>query len=101
MQAFQEHDWPGNVRELRNVLARCVAICDGRPITCDDLPLSVLEAPSRILSQAHNPVHPIIAATFHHSSSGAAQGAGRAGPDHRGPGDAQQQSAPRGGRVGD
>jgi transcriptional regulator with GAF, ATPase, and Fis domain len=38
--------WPGNVRELRNVLERAAILCDGGPITTEDLSIpAILEAP--------------------------------------------------------
>jgi transcriptional regulator with PAS, ATPase and Fis domain len=38
--------WPGNVRELENVIERAVALCAGSCVDVDDLPATLLEAPS-------------------------------------------------------
>lgn len=38
MEAFMRHDWPGNVRELKNVVERCIVLCEGDKIELDMLP---------------------------------------------------------------
>ncbi|MGM0545651.1 MAG: sigma-54 interaction domain-containing protein [Bacteroidota bacterium] len=38
MEAFMGHDWPGNVRELKNVVERCVVLCEGENIASGMLP---------------------------------------------------------------
>jgi two-component system response regulator AtoC len=43
MAALMAYDYPGNVRELENVIARAVALCSGKVLTSDLLPLHVLE----------------------------------------------------------
>ncbi|SEM89105.1 sigma-54-dependent Fis family transcriptional regulator [Paenibacillus sp. OV219] len=52
MLAFSNYSWPGNILELRNVLERCVILCDDDMITLEHLP-PVLQAkqPSLVLQQ--------------------------------------------------
>lgn len=38
MDAFMGHDWPGNVRELKNVVERCMVLCEGDKIELEKLP---------------------------------------------------------------
>ncbi len=38
------HSWPGNVRQLENALERAMVVCDGKVLTCDDLPSNVARA---------------------------------------------------------
>jgi DNA-binding NtrC family response regulator len=48
VQALQAHQWSGNVRELSNVLEHAVILSDGRQITPEDLPRSVIaQRPNR------------------------------------------------------
>jgi len=35
---LQSHSWPGNIRELANVIEHASILCDGFPITAEDLP---------------------------------------------------------------
>ncbi len=35
------HTWPGNVRQLENALERAMVVCDGKTLTCDDLPTDI------------------------------------------------------------
>jgi transcriptional regulator of acetoin/glycerol metabolism len=37
-QALLTYAWPGNIRQLRHVLQMAIALCDGQPIRCQDLP---------------------------------------------------------------
>ena len=43
---LRAHDWPGNVRELRNIVERCVLLCDGPVFPVQWLQLSG-QAPGR------------------------------------------------------
>jgi len=45
MQALSRYSWPGNIRELINVVERSVLLCEGDPITLDDLPRTIVPAP--------------------------------------------------------
>ena len=38
MQHLMNYRWPGNVRELENLIERLSVLCDGNPVTVDDLP---------------------------------------------------------------
>ncbi|MFC4103382.1 sigma-54 interaction domain-containing protein [Paenibacillus xanthanilyticus] len=38
MVALMSYQWPGNLRELRNVIERCIILCDGEQITMELLP---------------------------------------------------------------
>jgi two-component system NtrC family response regulator len=38
LKALQSHSWPGNIRELANVIEHAHILCDGVPITENDLP---------------------------------------------------------------
>ncbi len=35
--------WPGNIRQLRHVLQMAIALCDGQPIRCEDLPVEITQ----------------------------------------------------------
>jgi len=45
LEALGLHSWPGNVRELLNVLERCLARSEGRPLRAADLVESLDERP--------------------------------------------------------
>ena len=38
VKLLQSHHWPGNIRELANVIEHASILCDGLPITAEDLP---------------------------------------------------------------
>lgn len=38
MEAFMRHNWLGNVRELKNVVERCMVLCEGEKIELEKLP---------------------------------------------------------------
>ena len=42
MMLLKAYSWPGNVRELENAMAQAVAFCEGKEITIEDLPESVV-----------------------------------------------------------
>ncbi|MBW0445261.1 sigma-54-dependent Fis family transcriptional regulator [bacterium M00.F.Ca.ET.228.01.1.1] len=42
-QALLSYAWPGNIRQLRHVLQMAIALCDGQPIRCEDLPAEVTQ----------------------------------------------------------
>ncbi len=42
MHHFMNYRWPGNVRELENIIERLSVLCDGNPVTADDLPENIL-----------------------------------------------------------
>lgn len=42
-EALLNYHWPGNIRELQNLVERLVILTDGREITLEDLPPSILE----------------------------------------------------------
>jgi transcriptional regulator of acetoin/glycerol metabolism len=41
--ALLTYAWPGNIRQLRHVLQMAIALCDGQPIRCEDLPVEITE----------------------------------------------------------
>ncbi|MFM0201807.1 sigma-54-dependent Fis family transcriptional regulator [Paraburkholderia fungorum] len=41
--ALLTYDWPGNIRQLRHVLQMGVALSDGQPIRCEDLPPEITQ----------------------------------------------------------
>ncbi|CAB3683168.1 sigma-54-dependent Fis family transcriptional regulator [Paraburkholderia rhynchosiae] len=42
-QALLSYAWPGNIRQLRHVLQMAIALCDGQPIRCEDLPVEITQ----------------------------------------------------------
>jgi len=46
LEAMCAYEWPGNVRELINVVERAMLLCDGRVITHEHLPESIVAGPS-------------------------------------------------------
>jgi transcriptional regulator with PAS, ATPase and Fis domain len=46
------HDWPGNVRELENVIERAVALCQDETIDLCDLPSTIQEGGTPMISKA-------------------------------------------------
>jgi transcriptional regulator with PAS, ATPase and Fis domain len=46
MDALTSYDWPGNVRELKNAIERAAAYAQGRVITVDDLPATIVMSPT-------------------------------------------------------
>lgn len=41
MEALKMHQWPGNIRELKNVMERCVILCDSNDLSIDHLPVDL------------------------------------------------------------
>jgi len=60
MEVLVRYDWPGNVRELENALERAVVIARDRPVTPDDLPDRVREAPTPRLAESETPPNPTM-----------------------------------------
>ncbi|MDG1873376.1 MAG: sigma-54 dependent transcriptional regulator [Mariniblastus sp.] len=52
IQLLQSHSWPGNIRELANVIEHASILCDGLPISADDLPKHFSRRNSPVLSIA-------------------------------------------------
>lgn len=50
MRLLQSYQWPGNVRELLNVIERAVVLCKGNRITVVDLPESVRDENSVLVT---------------------------------------------------
>jgi transcriptional regulator with PAS, ATPase and Fis domain len=42
MQHLMNYRWPGNVRELENLIERLSVLCEGNPVTAEDLPEKIL-----------------------------------------------------------
>jgi sigma-54 dependent transcriptional regulator, acetoin dehydrogenase operon transcriptional activator AcoR len=42
-RALLTYEWPGNIRQLRHVLQMAVALSDGEPIRCEDLPPEITQ----------------------------------------------------------
>lgn len=47
IEVLRQHDWSGNVRELANALEHAVILSDGKTITVDDLPSSLMRRARR------------------------------------------------------
>ncbi|HTI52075.1 MAG TPA: sigma-54 dependent transcriptional regulator [Planctomycetaceae bacterium] len=47
IEVLRQHDWSGNVRELANALEHAVILSDGKTITVDDLPTSLMRRTRR------------------------------------------------------
>lgn len=41
IEAIKMHQWPGNIRELKNVMERCVILCNSSELSIDDLPIDL------------------------------------------------------------
>lgn len=41
IEAIKTHQWPGNIRELKNVMERCVILCNDNELSVDDLPIEL------------------------------------------------------------
>ncbi|CAN7710591.1 sigma-54-dependent Fis family transcriptional regulator [Paraburkholderia sp. DD10] len=53
--ALLTYAWPGNIRQLRHVLQMAIALSDGQPIRCEDLPVEITQrAPSVGMPSAPN-----------------------------------------------
>ena len=67
MQQLMAYDWPGNIRELENVLARAVALCEGRVLnapltaaTTETTPRSLEEAERRHIENTLASTHWVL-----------------------------------------
>ncbi len=67
MQQLLAYDWPGNIRELENVLARAVALCEGRVLnapltaaTTETTPRRLEEAERRHIENALASTHWVL-----------------------------------------
>jgi transcriptional regulator with GAF, ATPase, and Fis domain len=47
MQHLMNYRWPGNVRELENLIERLSVLCNGNPVTTEDLPEKILSGQVR------------------------------------------------------
>ncbi|CAN5131612.1 sigma-54 dependent transcriptional regulator [soil metagenome] len=41
IEGIKIHQWPGNIRELKNVMERCVILCNDNELSVDDLPVEL------------------------------------------------------------
>ncbi|MEO6901600.1 MAG: sigma-54 dependent transcriptional regulator [Bacteroidia bacterium] len=41
MEALKLHQWPGNIRELKNVMERCMILCNNSKLSVEDLPIEL------------------------------------------------------------
>lgn len=41
VEVIKHHQWPGNIRELKNVMERCIIVCNGNELTPADLPVEL------------------------------------------------------------
>jgi len=55
--ALLTYAWPGNIRQLRHVLQMAIALCDGQPIRCEDLPVEITQRmpEDRLAAVSHAP----------------------------------------------
>ncbi|REE81192.1 PAS domain S-box-containing protein [Paenibacillus taihuensis] len=63
MLAFSNYSWPGNILELRNVLERCVILCDDDTITLEHLPPILQAKQPSLVPQQSNDADSFFAAT--------------------------------------
>jgi len=45
---FQNYNWPGNIRELENVIERSIILTEGKGISIDTLPYSILKLENHV-----------------------------------------------------
>jgi len=45
---FQNYNWPGNIRELENIIERSIILTEGKGITIDTLPYSILKLENHV-----------------------------------------------------
>lgn len=43
LKMLKQYDWRGNIRELKNIIERAVILCEGDRLTCDLIPLEILD----------------------------------------------------------
>lgn len=41
LEVLEQQPWKGNIRELRNVIERCLIVCEGEQLQVEDLPLDI------------------------------------------------------------
>jgi DNA-binding NtrC family response regulator len=74
LAALGRYDFPGNVRELANVVERAVIVSDGREVTAEDLPESVLVAAALGARREHPPTLAELEAEYIREVLAAARG---------------------------
>lgn len=54
IKMLQSHHWPGNIRELANVIEHASILCDGLPISAEELPRHFASSSASVRSPASN-----------------------------------------------
>jgi two-component system response regulator AtoC len=64
MRMLERYLYPGNVRELENIISHAVVVAQGTQISISDLPISVLDAVRRLVSDAAEASEHVAAGTL-------------------------------------
>ncbi|HEX7414781.1 MAG TPA: sigma-54 dependent transcriptional regulator [Bacteroidia bacterium] len=54
LKQLKNYQWKGNIRELKNIIERAVILCETETLTCDLLPLEIIDCESSNLSTLDN-----------------------------------------------
>lgn len=54
LKQLKNYSWKGNIRELKNIIERAVILCETETLTCDLLPLEIMNCESNNSSNSDN-----------------------------------------------